>query len=332
MERFLVTGAGGFLGGHLVESLRARGCAVRALIRTQTDTARLHESVDVAVGDLRDRAFLESAVRDCTAIVHVAVRTSSRGASASEIHAVNVEATEALAKAALRASVERFVYASSTGVYGVLSNHAIDETTPVRPWSPYSASKAEAETRLLRLHRERGLPVVIARLSSLIGPGARNWLGLLRDIETKGFRMVGDARGYWQLGDSADISEGLYLCATVPGIEGQIYLLSGERALALRELVAMMAEETGGEIQKSKLPIAVIRVSKELNRFVRALGFPRLPRSDRMEFFLTDRAFDLSKARRELGYEPKVDLRESIRRTVAADRASRAVGSQDAIA
>jgi nucleoside-diphosphate-sugar epimerase len=319
----LVTGATGFIGPHLVERLRSEGAGVRALVRPSTDASSL-EALDVEVmrGDVRDRDDAERAVRGCAAVYHLAARTSHGNLPASEMYAINVEGTRNVAEACLRADVERLVLCSTTRVYGIIRNHAVDEETELRPDSPYPDSKMRAERLLLDLHARQGLPIVIGRITSVFGPGSRSWLPLFREIAAGRFRLLGVGDNYQQPADVADVVEGLVLCGQPKATDGRIYLLAGEEALRLRAMIDLIAEELGAPRPpsgRSSLPLRGYSLLGELARRVGG-GRLRLPRFDRVEFFVNDRIFDISRAREELGYRPTVSVRDAIRHTVDSYR------------
>lgn len=312
----LVTGATGFVGSHLIRALSGSAAPVRALVRPGTDAAPLEAAgVEVVRGDLRDPEASRRAARECRIIYHAAAITSHHSASARAIHETNVDGTSHLAEAALDAGVERLVYCSAVKVYGVSREGAIGEDSLRAPASPYARSKAHAEDLLFELAERRCLPVVVARLGGMFGPGAVGWLGLFRSIAKGSFRMLGRGDGIYQAGDVADVVAGLVRCGEVQGIEGRVYHLTGAEPVRLAEIVSMIADAVGGGPLPRPLPAAPLRAYHGLQRVVMRLSGRSLPRFGRVEFFLGDRVFDISRARRELGYAPQIDVRSSIGRT-----------------
>ena len=310
----LLTGATGFVGSHLVESLRGPE-PLRALARPKTDASLLEAAgVEIVRGDLRDPDAAHRAVRGCRVIHHLAALTSHGGASARDVFETNVEGTARLAAAALDAGVERFVFASAVKVYGVARRGTIDEDTPRDPVSAYALSKVRAEDLLFRLAETRGLPLVVARLGGMLGAGAVGWLGLFRSIADGSFRMLGSGRGRYPAVDVDDVAAGLCRCADVPGIEGRVYNLTAD-SVTLAELVDIIAGAVGGAPRRRPLPAAPLHAWRILQRAALAITGRSLPRFSRVELFLGDRVFDISRARRDLGYDPTTDLRESVART-----------------
>jgi len=309
----LVTGASGFIGRHLVERLANAGDHVRALVRARSGAKMPGDQrVELAYGDVLDLDAVERAARGCDVVYHLAAKVSHGGASAEETYETNVQGTANVAQAALRAGVRRLVFASTTGVYGPVSNRSIDARTPRRPYSPYTRSKAQAEDALSSRHAAEGLGVVIGRITSVFGEGHLGWLGLFQAILGGEFRLIGAGDNYRHPGDIEDIVEGLVLCGTVPAIEGKTYNLAGKEALPLRELIALMREELGAPPLRAPWPELPLHVYNLLNAAYHACGGEQLPRFDRVRFFLTDERFDQSREQSELDHRPHVSLREAV--------------------
>ena len=312
----LVTGATGFIGRHLVERLSQEGYRLRALVRPETDAPWLNAlGVEVVRGDVRDYPAVERAAANCQLIYHLAARTSNGNPSVKDTYPTNVEGTANVARVALQAGISRFVLASTTGIYGAIKNRAIDERTPVKPYSAYTTSKVEAERLVLSLHARHALPVVITRISSVFGPGNKSWLGLFQAIVAGRFRLIGSGDNYRHPGEVSDIVEGLFLCGTVSGVEGRTYILTGNEPIHLRSMIRLIQDELRAPALRRALPATPLRLYKLFNQAVRAFGGEQLPRFDRVRFFLTDEIFNQSRARDELGYAPKVSLKEAIHRT-----------------
>lgn len=308
----LVTGATGLVGRRLVEDLLTQGVEVRALARPGSGQIA-PKGVQLVPGDLRDADAVLKAAHDCTWIYHMGAVVHGPNATAANLRSVNVEGTANVARAALAAGVRRVIFTSSAAVYGrSVSRHGINEDTPVRPDSPYGESKVAGENVLLSY---ADLPVVIVRTVTVWGPGATSWAGLYQTVAANRFRMAGSGNGMHMLTHVADLSAGLLLCGTVPGIERRIYLVTGKEPVSLRSLVEMIAGETGAAPIRDGLPEAPLRLYRMLDQFAyRCLG-TRVPKADRLDFFLGDRTFEIGKARRELGYDPLFTARDIVRST-----------------
>jgi len=188
--RVLVTGAGGFIGSHVVEALVAAGARVRALVRYNgrqsrgwlADAALFPDQVppdrvppdrvEVVAGDIRDPFQAAALVEGCTVVLHLAALIAipySYAAPASYVE-TNVTGTLNLLEAARRAGVARFVQTSTSEVYGTAVRVPMDEEHRLHPQSPYAASKVASDQLALSYHRSFGLPVVVLRPFNAFGP------------------------------------------------------------------------------------------------------------------------------------------------------------------
>lgn len=313
----LVTGATGFIGRHLVERLTAAREHVRAFVRPTTNAAWLDSlGVEVVRGDIGDARAIERAVDGCEVVFHLAAKTEAAGLlSRQDVQVTNIQGTENVARAAVRAGIERLVFCSSVAVYGrIAKNQLIDENTETNTDSPYGESKVRGEQVVLSARQRSGLPVVVVRISTVWGPGTTSWLGLFRSIASGHFRLIGKGTNYHHIVDVSDVVEGLLLCGSVKGIEGRTYILAGSESVQLSKLVKMIGEEVGVPRFPANLPAAPLHVYKVLDRMAVALIGRQLPRADRLALFLGDRTFDISRSRQELDYVPRVRTKDTIRR------------------
>jgi nucleoside-diphosphate-sugar epimerase len=315
----LVTGATGFIGRHLVERLACEKDRVRALALPNDDTAAFgHLGVEICRGDVLDYESLKRAASNCQRIFHLAARTEASGSSRKDFEEVNVQGTENVTRAALDSGAGRLIFCTSGAVFGRdIRNRAISEETMPAPDSPYSHSKFLAEQVLLSHHQRHGLPVVLARTSAVLGPGAMRWLKLFKTIAAGRFRLIGDGCNHHHVADISDIVEGLALCGSVAGIEGRTYILAGRESVRLRDFVQAIVEAVGAPGLPANLPAGPLRMYEAASRHFFSWTGYRLPRADRIDLYLGDRVFDLSLSGRVLGYIPKVSTTEAVYRTVA---------------
>ncbi|ULA64039.1 MAG: UDP-glucose 4-epimerase [Nitrospira sp.] len=315
----LVTGATGFIGRHLIERLTAEKVSVRALAFPEENLSVLDRfDVEIVRGDVLDYQSVQRAASNCQRIFHLAARTEASGPSRKDFEAVNVQGAVNVARAALVAGASRLVFCTSGAVFGrAIKNRSITEDTVPIPDSPYGQSKFAAEQALLSSHQRDGLPVVLARTSAVLGPGAMSWLNLFKTIAAGRFRLIGDGHNHHHVADITDIVEGLILCGSVAGIEGRTYILAGPESVRLRDLVQTIVEAIGAPALPANFPAKPFRLYEAASRYLYSWIGCRLPRADRIDLYLGDRAFDLSKSRRELGYGPKVGTKEAVHRTAA---------------
>jgi nucleoside-diphosphate-sugar epimerase len=319
--RVLVTGATGFTGGHLARALAGRGYAVRALVRESAPAASVAglttSGIEPAVGDLEDRPSLDRAARGVDVVYHIAAIYRQAGLPEARYRAINATAVRSVIEAAAAGGAARVVHCSTVGVHGDIEHPPASEDAPLRPGDVYQETKVEGEAVAKQAAAETGLPVVIARPTGIYGPGDRRLLKLFRGVARRRFVILGDGRIYYHLTFIDDLVEGFRLCGETPAAAGRTYILAGGEVTTLEELVGLVALEARVKPPRLHLPVWPFWTAGALCEMVCApLGIePPLYRR-RVDFFTKSRAFDISRARADLGYAPKVGLREGIRRTL----------------
>ena len=316
--RVLVTGAAGFTGGHLARALAGRGYDVRALVR---DAARARDleahQIALTTGDLRDPAALAAATAGVDVVYHIAAIYRQAGISADMYRQVNVAAVERIVEAAARAGVKRVVHCSTVGVHGDIERAPANEDAPLRPGDIYQETKLEGE-RLAREAGERlGIEVVVVRPSGIYGPGDRRLLKLFRGVVRRRWITLGSGQIYYHLTHIDDLVEGFRLCGEHPAAAHRTYILAGAEVTTLNELVALIAEIAGVRTPRLHLPVwPVWAAGAVCEALCVPLGIEPPIYRRRVDFFTKSRAFDITRARTEIGYAPSVTLREGIRRTL----------------
>jgi nucleoside-diphosphate-sugar epimerase len=321
--RVLVTGATGFTGGHLARALAARGDYVRGLVRDPARGAALEAAgVELAIGDLLDVRSVARAASGVDVVYHIAALYRQAGLRSDLYHAVNADAVGTVIDAAARGGVARVVHCSTVGVHGDVKQPPADEDAPLDPGDVYQHTKLEGERVARTVATSTGVDVVIVRPTGIYGPGDRRLLKMFRGIAHRRFVTLGHGRIFYHLTYIDDLVEGFRLCGTLPAAAGRTYILAGAEVGTLNELVAIVAEEAHVTQPRLHLPVWPFRVAGAVCEAVCApFGIePPLYRR-RVDFFTKSRAFDISRARRELGYAPAIGLHEGIRRTLAWYRA-----------
>ena len=319
--KVLVTGATGFTGGHLAQYLSARGDAVRALVRPRSratfDASPLPAKGVVAVeGDLTDAAALARAASGIEVVYHIAATYREAGQPDAAYRAVNVEGTRNVLEAARAGGARRVVHCSTGGVHGHIAHPPANEDAPFNPGDVYQETKLEAE-QLARAFGDRaGLDVVVARPIGIYGPGDTRFLRMFRGLARGKFPMIGNGKPFYHLTYIDDLVEGFRLCGTVPGAKGGTYILAGPRYTTLEQLVEMVAKELNVTPPRVHLPVWPFWTAGLLCEImcVPLRIEPPIFRR-RLDFYTKSRAFDTTRARTELGFAPKVDLEEGIKRT-----------------
>lgn len=211
--RFLVTGGAGFLGINLCRYLLARGHAVRSLDIAPFDYPE-RDRVDAQLGDIRDAPAVERAMQDIDVVVHCAAALPL--CSREEIFSTEIEGTQLLLDGAQRHGIARFIYISSTAVYGIPDHHPISEGDRLHGVGPYGESKIEAE-KLCLAARAQNRCVPILRPKSFVGPERLGAFELLYDWawEGRNFPVLGRGDNRYQLLDVEDLCEVIHRCATL---------------------------------------------------------------------------------------------------------------------
>jgi len=318
-KRVLVTGATGFTGSHLCQRLAADGYSVRGLVRDVSRASSLQAGgVDVVVGDLRDHESLRRAVSDIEVVYHVAGLFRPENVSRRDMWAVNVDGTRALLDAAVDAGVSRFVHCSTAGVHGGIKDPPANEETPYSPGDYYQESKTEGERIALQYMAERRLPAVVFRPAGIYGPGDLRFLKLIKAINARRFVMLGPGTVLYQLVFIEDLIDGILLCGSSESALGNVYLLTGEHPVTLNDLVRLIAGVLKVPPPQWHFPVTPVYAAGLLCEllFKPLKIHPPLYRR-RVDFFRKTRAFDISKAKRDLGFHPKTELLRGLETTIA---------------
>jgi dihydroflavonol-4-reductase len=318
----LVTGATGFTGGHLARWLAARGDRVRVLVRSHPGGSVTHLGIDarqieVVPGDLTDTAAVGRAADGVDVVYHIAAIYRQAGLREEQYRAVNATAVRTIIEAAKAGGATRVVHCSTVGVHGDIEHPPANEDAPFRPGDIYQETKLEGERIAQAAARDTGIEVVIARPTGIYGPGDRRLLKLFRGVARRRFVVLGRGEIFYHLTYIDDLVEGLRLCAIVPAAAGRTYILAGGEVTTLNRLTEIIAEEAHVPSPRWHVPVWPFWMAGAVcEALCRPLGIEPPIYRRRVEFFTKSRAFDISRARAELGYAPAIGLHEGIRRTL----------------
>lgn len=318
-QHVLITGASGFTGQSLALKLAGAGYRVRALVRNRERATALERAgASVIAGDLRDPAVSRRAAEGVDTVYHLAAVFRQAGRPASEYRTVHVDATQLLVEASAAAGVRRFVHCSTVGVHGSVEGDApATEDAPFKPGDIYQLTKLEGERIAVATANRAGVPLTVVRPGPIYGPGDRRFLKMIGGIARRRFVLLGDGTARFQMVYIDDLTEGFRLAAETPAAVGRTYILTGSEAPTLDQLVRAIADVAEVPPPPFRLPVWPFWLAGAVCEAVCVplrIEPPIFRR--RVKFFSSNRWFDTSRARDELGFAPKVSLREGIRRTL----------------
>ena len=318
----LITGGNGLLGRHLVAALEGRGDRPSVLALPGEDTTLLEQrGVTVFRGDITRPHTLTETLDAADAVVHLAGMMGV-WRPAEDYHAVNVTGTENVCRVALSVGVRRVVHVSSWTVYGMALGEPAREEFPLRPFrEPYAITKAAGDRAVQRMIAEDGLPAVIVRPGTFFGPGDRLHFGRMADRLSAGRGMIVGA------GDNAlpfvyvtDVVQGLLLALDDERAVGRAYNISNDSPLTQEELLQAIAAAIGVTAPRLHVPYRPLyvagSVAEGLAALTRAKHKPVVTRLG-IKLFGTDNRHAIDKARRDLGYSPRVSLRDGVKLAAA---------------
>jgi NAD dependent epimerase/dehydratase len=307
-KQVLVTGAGGFIGSHLVERLVGLDAQVRALVRYNSRNdwglleslpAGIKEKVEVVMGDLTDPFGISKAIKDCTIIFHLAALIAIPYSYVAPAHylQVNCGGTLNLLEAARQQGVECFVHTSTSEAYGTAQYTPIDEAHPLKGQSPYSASKIGADKLAESYHLSFGLPVATVRPFNTYGP-RQSARAIIPTIITQA--MTGDTIHLGSLAPRRDLTyvsdtvEGFIKAASAPQALGEVINLGTGQSISIGELAQMIINIIGGN---KKIVTEQERLRPETSE-------------------VWNLESDNRRAQKILGWTPEVSLETGLQRTV----------------
>jgi len=314
----LVTGATGFVGPHLVAELLARGYRVRALALPTEDTTQIEqEHVTIYRGDVRKPETLIAPFRGVDTVFNLAAAHGLWRAK-QEYYDVNVAGAENVCRVALAAGVRRLVHISSWSVYGMGLNGPVREDFPLKPvLDIYAISKADGDRIVQRYIAEDGLPAAIIRPGTMFGPGDRVNFGRMADRLRAGKAIIiGSGRNALPFVYVSDAVQGMMLAGFEGAAVGQAYNISNDHPLTQEQMWHALADEIGAPPPRLRVPYhALYALAFAAELAVRSDHPKRQPLVTRLgvKMFGADNRHVIDKARRELGYVPRVSVRDGVR-------------------
>jgi dihydroflavonol-4-reductase len=321
--RLLVTGGTGFIGSHLAEAGRRRGAAVVALGLVDRPEERINverlaaQGVEVVAGSITDGELCRRAMRGVTHVFHLAVAMREGGKRDEFFGRINLEGTRRLLEAAGEAKVQRFVYCSTIGIFGHRAPGITREDSPLAPGNIYERTKVAAEEMVRRLAPTAAVPYVILRPADVYGPRDQRLLKLFRGVSAGRFPLFGNGAGRRHMVYVEDVVSAFFAACDRPEAVGQALIVAGPATCTLRELIELVRQATGRPRFGLRLPLPpMLALAAVVEDGCRLLGLDPPIYRRRMDFFTSDSAFDTSRARQVLDWQPRVELADGVRRTL----------------
>ena len=329
-----VTGATGFLGGRVVDRLAAQGHRVRALVRGNSDVARLRDlQVELCSGDLNDPPSLDVFCRGADVVFHCAALVSDWGPWA-RFERGTVQTTRHLVDACERVSIPRLVHVSSVAAYGHprSSDGMITEEDPLGAnlwlWDYYARAKMDAETQVNRL----GTRAVIVRPTWIYGPRDRSIMPRLMDaLRRNKLRLIGKGDTKLNLVHVNDIAAGVMLAGEMPAAAGEVFNLCSNGDITQRELFDIIADVLDEPRVRRRVPSRIAYLfgfgSEITGKLLRRAQRPTVTRHS-ISLISRPARFSSEKARTQLAWQPEVDIREGLKETISSLLANQDVANE----
>jgi len=304
MEHYLITGGAGFIGSHLLEYLALRGYPVRVFDNFETgqrsNLLHISQPPEVIEGDVADADAIGRAMEGVNVVYHLAARASVQASveNPAETHRICATGTLNVLDAARRAGVRRVVYAASASAYGIPARDVQSESDTVHPLSPYAAAKLAGEEYMQAFAATYGIETVSLRFFNIFGPRQRadspysGVIAIFAGLVTAGKTptIFGDGLQSRDFTYVTDVVQALIRAAKATNVSSNVYNVGTGRSVTLLDLVAALNRQLGTNTTPKHGP--------------ERAGDIRHSRAD------------ISRARRDLGYEPAVSFDDGLKETL----------------
>lgn len=313
-EKFLITGAAGFVGFNLLQVLVDNGVQVRAMVRS--GGRRLQKSfpgIEVVEADISMPETLPALLEGITGVYHIAALFRQQGFADEVFREVNAVGVKNLLDASIAAGVKRFIHCSTVGVLGHIDRPPANEQTPYNPSDIYQQTKMEGEKIALEYFRSGLIGGNVIRPGMVYGPGDMRTLKLFSMISKGTFFYVGKGEATVHFVDVRDLAKSFVLAMEREEVNGEVFIIAGDRPMPLKELVAIIASKCGVRKPWITLPVKPMQWAGDLCELLcTPFGIePPLYRR-RVDFFTKDRNFCSKKARRVLGFRSSKSVKEEV--------------------
>lgn len=324
--RILVTGGTGFTGSALVARLLAEGHEVISLdYQAGLRDAELEAAgANLIRGSITDPDVVNDCMRGVDVVHHVAAAFREHDVPESHYDDVNVEGARIVLAAAVRHGVRRFVNCSTCGVHGNVEDPPADEDAPIAPADYYQRSKYEAEPIVREFSERHGLSAITLRPAAIYGPGdPERFYMIFKRVANGTFPMFGSGETLYHPVYVENLVDAFLLAQDSEHSGGRPYLIADEDFYSIEEIVRRVGKALEVDVRIPHFPVMpLVAVGYVVEAVCKPFGIapPIFPR--RVDWFRQNRAFDITRAKAELGYVPRIGLDEGLRRTAEWYRAN----------
>ena len=317
--KILVTGGSGFIGGYFVPMLLEQRHQVRLLVRNEEKARKLFgDKCEYHVGDVTDKKSLKGCCKGIDIVFHLVAKSGNELPTKENFEIfrkINVGGTENLL--AECGEIKKFIYVSSTAAMGLVNDNPITENSKCEPYLPYQITKYEAE-ELIRQKCKEGFPGIIVRPTKVYGINEPNYsyLTLAKLVKKGMFFKIGNGRNYTSNVYVSDFAQSLVKLVD-GGVIGETYIITSSSSIDFIESGRIIAEELNVKLRIIKVPAwFMVFASTVEERFFILIGKTPIVTKRNILMTITDRVYDISKAKKEIGYEPKMSMEQGIRTVI----------------
>ena len=325
--RVLITGAGGFIGEHLVLRLAREGYQVRACVHRRYPEISVPSEVQVVEGDVRNRLSMKAAASGCEVIVHLAGKAHAIHevrADEDEYHAVNVEGTRHVLDGAVAGGARKIIFFSSVKVFGESSQGCIDESASPQPAGPYGRSKWEAEQLLNEYSARGGLISSSFRLPMVYGPSHKgNLFRMIAAIDQGRFPTLPHVKNARSMLHVGNFVYAAMLALEHAQIEQPAYVVTDEKPYAISTIYDLLRTGLGKTVPKCRVPLWMLKVGAACGDIIQTVTGRSVPVSSLiLEKLIGSAWYSAEAITRDLGYCPPYSFRDAVPEMIRFYRAS----------
>jgi len=319
--KILVTGATGYIGKALVPQLLERGHVLRILARPTSDTSAFEgdDRIEVFKGDITKEETLRGISQNIEAVYHLAVLGHlSHAENDEEYFNVNDTGSINLLKQFIGSPVKTFLFTTTSAALGPISGKIVTEEDFSPPVTAYGQSKYKAELSIKEFAQKNSIPAIMVRLTHVYGPGeTRDLYRMIKMIKKGIFPQIGFSPNLYPAVYIDDAVRGI-ISAMEKGTNGETYIISDHTSHDTRDIRRLVLQYLGIKSRfypflPKYLSLALFSVLDLISQ-ITGIKFP--VKRKNIQFMSAGRMFSIEKARKELGYEPKVSLEEGLKKTI----------------